>query len=118
MPHIQTDGVKLLTRRSDQFARPRPHVNSRWTVSCERRWELADTPAGSVALVFARPEHSLMDEDEKRELRIKALKLKLGRADSPLERAEAWRKLREEIDARSPEMKAKLGFLPRERGKR
>ena len=50
----------------------------------------------------------MTEEDEKRELRIESIKRQLDSALSPIDRAELWRKLRAEVNARSPEMTIKI----------
>jgi uncharacterized membrane protein YqiK len=51
---------------------------------------------------------AVTEEDEKRELRIESIKRKLDSALSPIDRADLWRKLQAEVNARSPEMTAKV----------
>ena len=51
---------------------------------------------------------AVTEEDEKRELRIESIKRQLDSALSPIDRAELWRKLRAEVNARSPEMTVKV----------
>jgi hypothetical protein len=51
---------------------------------------------------------AVTEEDKQREHRIECIKRKLDSTLSPIDRAELWRKLRAEVNARSPEMAAKF----------